>query len=134
MADFLNLRGKRALITAGTKGTGAATVRLFRELGAQVLTAARACPDSLSEDLFVEADLTTEGDVQSSQRPHGGALAASTSSSICWVALQRPEVDFLHCRKTTGIRSCRSTFFQPFAWIGNWFRTWSLKETVWWCM
>lgn len=61
MADFLNLRGKRALITAGTKGTGAATVRLFRELGAQVLTAARACPDSLSEDLFVEADLTTEG-------------------------------------------------------------------------
>lgn len=60
MADFLNLKGKRALITAGTKGTGAATVNVFRELGAQVLTTARTRPGDLSEDLFVEADLTTE--------------------------------------------------------------------------
>jgi hypothetical protein len=28
MIDFLNLKGKRALITAGTKGAGAATVPL----------------------------------------------------------------------------------------------------------
>ncbi len=60
MIDFLNLRGKRALITAGTKGAGAATVNLFRELGAQVLTTARVRPESLPEELFVEADLTTE--------------------------------------------------------------------------
>lgn len=60
MADFLNLQGKRALITAGTKGAGAATVSLFRQLGAQVLTTARARPDGLAEDMFVEADLTTE--------------------------------------------------------------------------
>jgi NAD(P)-dependent dehydrogenase (short-subunit alcohol dehydrogenase family) len=60
MTDFLNLQGKRALITAGTKGAGAATVRLFRDLGAQVLTTARARPDSLPEALFIEADLTTE--------------------------------------------------------------------------
>jgi hypothetical protein len=32
MTDFLNLRGKRALITAGTKGAGAATVSLFRHI------------------------------------------------------------------------------------------------------
>ncbi|MBM6593582.1 SDR family oxidoreductase [Microvirga pudoricolor] len=60
MTDFLNLVGKRALITAGTKGAGAATVSLFRELGARVLTTARARPDSLPETMFVEADLTTE--------------------------------------------------------------------------
>jgi NAD(P)-dependent dehydrogenase (short-subunit alcohol dehydrogenase family) len=60
MADFLTLQGKRALITAGTKGAGAATVSLFRQLGAQVLTTARARPDGLAEDMFVEADLTTE--------------------------------------------------------------------------
>lgn len=60
MTDFLNLRGKRALITAGTKGAGAATVSLFRELGARVLTTARARPENLPEELFVEADLTTE--------------------------------------------------------------------------
>ena len=60
MTNFLNLAGKRALITAGSRGAGAATVGLFRELGARVLTTARARPDNLPEDLFVEADLTTE--------------------------------------------------------------------------
>lgn len=60
MTDFLDLRGRRALITGGTKGAGAATVSLFRELGAQVLTTARMRPENLPEELFVEADLTTE--------------------------------------------------------------------------
>ncbi|MDH6265412.1 NAD(P)-dependent dehydrogenase (short-subunit alcohol dehydrogenase family) [Rhizobium sp. SG_E_25_P2] len=60
MADFMTLAGKRALITAGSKGTGAATVSVFRALGAWVLTTARTRPDDLPEDMFVEADLTTE--------------------------------------------------------------------------
>ncbi|MGJ7042372.1 NAD(P)-dependent dehydrogenase (short-subunit alcohol dehydrogenase family) [Shinella sp. BE166] len=60
MTEFLTLKGKRALITAGTKGAGAATVELFRELGAQVLTTARARPEALPEELFIAADLTTE--------------------------------------------------------------------------
>ena len=59
MIPFLSLEGRRALITSGTRGAGAATVSLFRELGAQVLTAARARPDDLPEALFVAADLTT---------------------------------------------------------------------------
>ncbi|WP_134499035.1 SDR family oxidoreductase [Microvirga pakistanensis] len=59
MTGFLTLEGKRALITSGTRGAGAATVALFRELGAQVLTAARSRPDTLSEAMFVAADLTT---------------------------------------------------------------------------
>lgn len=59
MTDFLNLDGKRALITAGTKGAGAATVELFRALGARVLTTARSRPEELPEELFVAADLTT---------------------------------------------------------------------------
>ncbi|WP_439618253.1 SDR family oxidoreductase [Shinella sp.] len=60
MTEFLTLKGKRALITAGTKGAGAATVELFRELGAQVLTTARSRPEALPEELFIAADLTTE--------------------------------------------------------------------------
>lgn len=60
MSDFLNLRGKRALITAGTQGAGAATVRLFRDLGAEVLTTARSRPDTLPESMFVKADIATE--------------------------------------------------------------------------
>ena len=60
MAEFLTLKGKRALITSGTKGAGAATVELFCELGAQVLTTARSRPDWMPEELFIAADLTTE--------------------------------------------------------------------------
>lgn len=59
MKPFLNLEGKRALITSGTRGAGAATVSLFERLGAQVLTTARARPSDMSETSFVAADLTT---------------------------------------------------------------------------
>jgi len=58
---FLDLRGKRALITSGTRGAGAATVRLFQELGAQVLTTARTRPNGFPGSLFVAADLMTSG-------------------------------------------------------------------------
>jgi len=59
MSPFLTLEGKRALITSGTRGAGAATVALFRELGAHVLTTARTRPEGLPEELFVGADLTS---------------------------------------------------------------------------
>ncbi|MDN3561064.1 SDR family oxidoreductase [Vreelandella neptunia] len=55
----LNLNGRRVLITGGSKGVGAAVVALFREEGAQVLTAARTRPADLPDELFVAADLTT---------------------------------------------------------------------------
>ncbi|WP_455750024.1 SDR family oxidoreductase [Rhodobacter capsulatus] len=59
MTGFLSLQGKRALITGGTQGAGAATVALFRDLGAQVLTTARNRPETLPEAMFVAADLST---------------------------------------------------------------------------
>lgn len=59
MSNFLDLRGKTALITSGTRGAGKATVALFLELGARVLTTARTRPTDLPEELFVAADLTT---------------------------------------------------------------------------
>lgn len=59
MAPFITLDGKRVLITSGTRGAGAATVDLFRNLGARVLTAARSRPDTFSGEMFVSADLTT---------------------------------------------------------------------------
>lgn len=58
MTPFLTLRGKRALITSGTRGAGRATVALFEELGARVLTTARSKPPEMPEPQFVAADLT----------------------------------------------------------------------------
>ena len=53
-------RRRAPRITSGTRGAGAVTVRLFRELGAQVLTSARSRPETLEEGVqFVAADLTT---------------------------------------------------------------------------
>ncbi|KAA0574722.1 SDR family oxidoreductase [Azospirillum sp. Sh1] len=59
MSPFISLDGKRTLVTSGTRGAGAATVALFRELGARVLTAARSRPDRADEAMFVSVDLTT---------------------------------------------------------------------------
>lgn len=61
MSPFVSLEGKRALITSGTRGAGAATVSLFRQLGAQILTNARSRPEDLPAEMFVAADLTTPG-------------------------------------------------------------------------
>ena len=62
MIPFVTLAGKRALITSGTRGAGAATVALFEELGAQVLTTARTRPETLAASKFVAADLTRSED------------------------------------------------------------------------
>lgn len=64
MTQFLTLQGRRALITGGTSGAGAATVALFKDLGARVLTSARTKPADFSGAAFVEADLTTQTGVQ----------------------------------------------------------------------
>ncbi|MBU0668778.1 MAG: SDR family oxidoreductase [Alphaproteobacteria bacterium] len=59
MTPFLTLEGKRTLVTSGTRGTGAATMALFTELGARVLTTARSKPPEMQDAQFVAADLTT---------------------------------------------------------------------------
>jgi NAD(P)-dependent dehydrogenase (short-subunit alcohol dehydrogenase family) len=64
MTAFLTLQGRRALITGGTSGAGAATVALFQQLGAHVLTTARKRPANSSGAAFVEADLTTGTGIQ----------------------------------------------------------------------
>jgi NAD(P)-dependent dehydrogenase (short-subunit alcohol dehydrogenase family) len=58
MIPFFTLKGKRVLITSGTRGAGAATLALFKELGATVLTTARTRPPDMPEDRFIAADLT----------------------------------------------------------------------------
>ncbi|RZK03577.1 MAG: SDR family oxidoreductase [Novosphingobium sp.] len=62
MKPFISLEGRRALITSGTRGAGAATVALFQELGAHVLTTARTPPPTPSAFEFVAADLTRPED------------------------------------------------------------------------
>jgi NAD(P)-dependent dehydrogenase (short-subunit alcohol dehydrogenase family) len=60
MTPFVTLEGKRALVTSGTRGAGAATAALFAQLGARVLVTARNRPPGLSEAGFVAADLSQQ--------------------------------------------------------------------------
>ena len=60
MSDTLELDGRRALVTGGTKGIGQAVAARLREAGARVLTTARTPPGDLADtDVFVAADITT---------------------------------------------------------------------------
>jgi NAD(P)-dependent dehydrogenase (short-subunit alcohol dehydrogenase family) len=59
MDDFLELGGKRALVTGGTKGIGGAVALRLRDAGAKVLTTARKPPELGPHDPFVAADITT---------------------------------------------------------------------------
>src|SRR6267154_4748315 len=57
MSGYFELDSKRALVTGGTKGVGAAVVAALREAGARVLTTARKRPEDGSEAEFVAADV-----------------------------------------------------------------------------
>lgn len=57
MTKGWDLKGKRALITGGTRGIGAATVELFRDLGADTLAVGRSASD-LSDR--IAADIRTQ--------------------------------------------------------------------------
>jgi len=60
MSFDLQLKGRRALVTGGTKGVGAALVQALHEAGMQVMTTARTVPAGTSPDVTcVAADLTT---------------------------------------------------------------------------
>lgn len=61
MSFYLGLKGKRALVTGGTKGVGAAVVHSLLEAGARVIAAARSVPEDTSHDdlIYVPSDLMT---------------------------------------------------------------------------
>ncbi len=59
------LAGKRALVTGGSRGIGAAIVRQLLDAGAEVLTTARAATDTVPEGAsFVAADIRTRAGVE----------------------------------------------------------------------
>ena len=60
MSFDLQLTGRRALVTGGTRGVGAAVVESLVDAGANVITAARSMPKQLRAGVrCIEADLTT---------------------------------------------------------------------------
>src|ERR1700676_1408586 len=57
MSHYLELEGKRALVTGGTKGVGEVVVAILREAGATVLTTARSRPENPAHaEQFVAAE------------------------------------------------------------------------------
>src|SRR6202790_5737495 len=60
MSFDLELTDRRALVTGGTKGIGAAVVAVLRDVGVKVITTARSAPKASPEGLhFLAADLST---------------------------------------------------------------------------
>jgi NAD(P)-dependent dehydrogenase (short-subunit alcohol dehydrogenase family) len=60
-----SLAGRRALVTGGSKGTGAAIAGRLAVAGATVMTTARTMPGGYPDPgLFVAADITTPGGAQ----------------------------------------------------------------------
>ena len=59
MSFDLELKGRRALVTGGTKGVGAAVVKALVEAGVRVVVAARSVPSDTADVHHVAADVTT---------------------------------------------------------------------------
>ena len=69
MTFDLQLAGRRALVTGGTKGGGAAVVQSLRDAGVRVATTARALPEHPTEGVhYIAAELlTAEGATEVAQ-------------------------------------------------------------------
>lgn len=52
-------KGKRVLVTGGTKGAGQAIAERFRHGGATVIITARSAPEQKTDSYFIQADLST---------------------------------------------------------------------------
>jgi NAD(P)-dependent dehydrogenase (short-subunit alcohol dehydrogenase family) len=77
----LQLGNRRALVTGGTKGIGAAVVGTLREAGAQIVATARSAPPGLADGVrFLAADLAT---------------AEGASAVAQWVLQQLGGIDIL---------------------------------------
>ena len=60
MSFDLELVGRRALVTGGTKGVGAAVVASFRNAGVEVVATARSVPEASADGVsYIAADLAT---------------------------------------------------------------------------
>lgn len=60
MSFDLQLQGRRAVVSGGTKGLGAAVAKSLHEAGVQVMATARSAPEKpLAGVTYVEADMTT---------------------------------------------------------------------------
>ena len=58
-SDTNEFVGKRVLVTGGTKGTGKAIVDRFQRGGATVIITARSAPTEKTDNLFIQADVST---------------------------------------------------------------------------
>ncbi|MGQ0464195.1 MAG: SDR family NAD(P)-dependent oxidoreductase [Sporichthyaceae bacterium] len=98
MTDPFRLDGRRALVTGGTSGIGAAIAALFRDRGAEVIVCGRNVERgqtfaALAGVQFVPADVTDEADVE--------ALAAECADLSVLVNNAGP-TDLLHTRSVDG--------------------------------
>ena len=108
-------KGKRVLVTGGTKGMGQAMVRRFTLSGASVATTARSpLPEGQAVALFVQTDIGTAAGVQEVisgiQQEWGGLdiLVNNVGDQMLRTADIKPSLT------TTGRRRSTSTCWHPF--------------------
>lgn len=81
MSFDLQLADRRALVTGGTRGIGAAVVKTFRGAGAQVIATARSAPARPAEGVrYFTADLSTAGGASEAAESVPLSPMASSSS------------------------------------------------------
>jgi len=108
-------KGKRVLVTGGTKGMGQAMVRRFTLSGASVATTARSpLPNGQAVALFVQTDIGTPAGVQEVINRIQRSGVGSTFSSTMWEDQMLRTADIGRFLMMTGRKPSTSTCWHPF--------------------
>ena len=120
MSSYLELEGKRALVTGGTKGVGQAVVAALREAGAAVLTTARSRPENLPNARhFLIADVSTAEGCAAVTDAVRGRLGGIDVIVHVVGGSSAPAGGFAVLMIRNGTRRWTKTFSPPCGWIAR---------------
>jgi NAD(P)-dependent dehydrogenase (short-subunit alcohol dehydrogenase family) len=120
MADTAEgLAGKRALVSGGTRGIGAAIAARLKAAGASVTAIGRSAPERLAADDFIAADVATPEGTDAAIEQVLGRGGIEIIVHVAGGGASAPSGGFAKLHRSCGSERSSSTSWPPSVWTAD---------------